>query len=258
MAYPNGHRNVVFAQRGVRTLPISPAENKGAVNSGTVLYHYLRQHRGIAMEHSLATGQGTDWRDNDPEVEPLAELYQGYHAAYEYEGGPRAETDNFLVRIHGGYQPAGFFWNALKKGYKLGVQSSSDHISTHCSYTMIYSPSTSRRDMVESMRQRHAYGATDNIIVDFRTEDGHRMGDAFEAQASPRFQVKVLGTDRISLVEIIRNGEFVFTTRPNAPSAEFTYVDNNPRRGAESWYYVRVTQIDRNLAWSSPMWIKMQ
>ncbi|MBI3697268.1 MAG: DUF3604 domain-containing protein, partial [Acidobacteria bacterium] len=116
VAYPNGHRNVVFAQRGVRTLPISPAENKGAVNSGTVLYPYLRQHRGIAMEHSLATGQGTDWRDNDPEVEPLAELYQGYHAAYEYEGGPRAETDNFLVRIHGGYQPAGFFWNALKKG----------------------------------------------------------------------------------------------------------------------------------------------
>ncbi len=89
------------------------------------------------------------------------------------------------MNIHSGYQPSGFFWNALKKGYKLGVQSSSDHISTHCSYTMIYSPSTGRRDMVESMRQRHAYGATDNIIVDFRTEDGHRMGDAFDAKSPP-------------------------------------------------------------------------
>jgi hypothetical protein len=210
------------------------------------------------MEHSLATGQGTDWRDNDREVEPLVEIYQGYHAAYEYEGGPRAETANFLVRIHGSYEPSGFYWNALKKGYKLGVQSSSDHISTHSSYTMIYSPTTERRDIVESMRRRHAYGATDNIILDFRTDDGHRMGDAFATNGPPRFQVKVEGTDRIETIEIIRNGEFVFTTRPDSKTAEFAYVDNNAPRGGENWYYVRVTQIDRNLAWSSPMWVRMQ
>ena len=30
--YPNGHRNVVFAARGTRTLPISDAENQGKVN----------------------------------------------------------------------------------------------------------------------------------------------------------------------------------------------------------------------------------
>ncbi len=174
------------------------------------------------------------------------------------KGARGAETGNFLVNIHGGYRPAGFYWNALKKGYKLGVQSSSDHISTHCSYSMIYAPSTSRADIVESMRRRHAYGATDNIVLDFRTEDGHRMGDALQAQAPPRFRVNVMGTDRILAVEIIRNGEFVFTTRPNAPTAELTYVDNDPPRGVESWYYVRVTQIDRNLAWSSPVWVKMQ
>ncbi|HYM13603.1 MAG TPA: DUF3604 domain-containing protein, partial [Bryobacterales bacterium] len=256
--YPNGHRNIVFDHRGVRTLPVSPAENKGAINSGPLLYPYLRQNRGIAMEHSLATGQGTDWRDNAPDVEPLVEIYQGYHAAYEYEGGPRAETGHYTVNIHGGYRPLGFYWNALKKGYKLGIQSSSDHISTHSSYTMIYSPTTIRHDIVESMRERHAYGATDNIVLDFRTADGHRMGDAFEASAPPRFEVKVEGTDRILTVEIIRNGEFVFTTRPDSPNADFSYVDNNPPHGVEIWYYVRVTQIDRNLAWSSPMWVKMR
>ena len=30
----------------------------------------------------------------------------------------------------GGYQPEGFIWNALEKGYRLGFQASSDHIST--------------------------------------------------------------------------------------------------------------------------------
>ena len=92
MPYPNGHRNVVFAQRGVNVLPISQEEIDAKVNTGPMLYPYLKQNRGICMLHSLATDQGSDYRDNDPEVEPLVEIYQGYHANYEYEGAPRAET----------------------------------------------------------------------------------------------------------------------------------------------------------------------
>jgi hypothetical protein len=259
VAYPNGHRNVVFAERGTRTLPISEAENQGKVNSGPILYPYLKQHRGICMLHSLATDQGSDYRDNDPTVEPLVEIYQGYHADYEYAGAPRAESPNYRVEVHGKYQPAGFYWTGLAKGYKLGVESSSDHVSTHSSYTMIYTPSMDRTDIVESMRKRHAYGATDNIIVDFQAVDstGHAymMGDAFAAATAPRLKVKVIGTDTLQRVEIIKDGKFVFTTSPHAGNAEFTYVDNEPGKG-ESWYYVRAIQFDRNLAWSSPIWVK--
>ena len=257
--YPNGHRNVVFAERGTRTLPISDAENQGEVKSGPILYPYLKQHRGICMLHSLATEQGSDYRDNDPEVEPLVEIYQGYHANYEYEGSPRGESANYQVLVHEKYEAAGFYWNGLAKGYKLGVESSSDHISTHSSYTMIYTPSMDRTDIVESMRKRHAYGATDNIIVDFQAVDaqGHTylMGDAFAAPTAPHLKIKVFGTDTLQQVEIIKDGKFVFTTSPNSKSTEFTYVDNAPPQG-ESWYYVRVTQLDRNLAWSSPIWVK--
>jgi hypothetical protein len=187
-------------------------------------------------------------------VEPLVELYQGYHAAYEYAGGPRAETDQLQNSVHGGYRPLGFYWNALAKGYKLGVQASSDHIATHNSYTMIYSPSVVRAEIVDSMRKRHAYGATDNIILDFRADGVHMMGDAFEAAKSPKFQVKVVGTAPIAKVEIIKNAKFVFDTQPGGNTADFSYVDANPGSG-ESWYYVRVTQTDRNLAWSSPIWV---
>jgi hypothetical protein len=257
--YPNGHRNVVFAERGTRTLPISDAENQGKVASGPILYPYLKQYRGICMLHSLATEQGSDYRDNDPEVEPLVEIYQGYHANYEYGGAPRGESANYQVLVHEKYEAAGFYWTGLAKGYKLGVESSSDHVSTHSSYTMIYAPSMDRTDIVESMRKRHAYGATDNIIVDFQAvdEQGHTylMGDAFAAATAPRLKVKVVGTDTLERVEIIKDGKFVFTTSPAAKSAEFTYVDNEPPKG-ESWYYVRVTQMDRNLAWSSPIWVK--
>lgn len=251
--YPNGHRNVVFPERGVRTLPISMEEMKGKVNSGPILYPYLKQNRGIAMEHSLATQQGTDWRDNDPAVEPLVEIYQGYHANYEYAGAPRAESDSYQVNVHGGYAPLGFYWNALKKGYKLGVQSSSDHVSTHVSYTLIYTPTTGRADIVESMRKRHAYGATDNILLEFRAGE-NMMGDAFRSAAPPRMQVKAIGTAPIARIEVIKDGKFVYERSPNAAQVEFEYRDTAPEP-RESWYYVRVRQIDGNLAWSSPMWV---
>jgi hypothetical protein len=250
--YPNGHRNVVFDHRGVRTLPVEQAEMRGTVNSGSLVYPYLRQNRGICMEHSLATGQGTDYRDNDPQLEPLVEIYQGYHTSYEYKGAPRAETDERHLLIHGGYEPAGFWWNALKKGLKLGVQSSSDHISTHCSYALIYTPDDNRTNIVENMRARHAYAATDNIVLDVRAED-HLMGEEFQFSGQPRLHVTVKGTDRVSQIDIVRNEEFVFTQKPMTKDVEFDYQDKAPVAG---YYYVRVIQMDGNLAWSSPIWIK--
>ena len=258
VAYPNGHRNIVFDHRGVRTLPISQEENQGKLNSGPILYPYLRQNRGICMEHSLATGQGTDWRDNDPELEPLVELYQGYHANYEYQGAPLAETPNFLVPIHGGFRPAGFFWTALAKGLKLGVQASSDHISTHTSYAMIYSPSTKRTDIVQAMRERHVYAATDNIIMDVTAQDGDRaymMGDIFETRTKKvQFKIRVVGTDTITRLEIIKNNTFAFSREGDTKEMNVDFVDAAPRAG-ENYYYVRVQQVDRNLAWSSPIWV---
>jgi hypothetical protein len=258
--YPNGHRNLVYAERGTRTLPISRDEATGKLNSGPILYPYLRQARGICMEHSLATDQGTDYRDNDPQLEPLVEIYQGYHAAYEYEGGPRAETATTAVSVHGPYRPAGFWWNALAKGFKLGVQASSDHISTHTSYAMIYTPSEDRKDIVESMRARHAYAATDNILVDFQAvgKDGKRrlMGDEFRDQdGQPKFAIKVVGTQQIKQLELVRNNKFIYATAPDGANADLMFADPNPEPG-ESYYYLRVTQIDGNLAWSSPIWIQ--
>jgi hypothetical protein len=48
----------------------------------------------------------------------------------------------------------------------------------------------------------------------------------------------------------IKDAKFVFDTQPGGSTADFSYVDANSGTG-ESWYYVRVTQTDRNLAWSA-------
>lgn len=254
--YPNGHRNLVFPKRGVRALPISPEEAMAVKNTGPILYPQLRENGAIAMEHSLATSQGTDWRDNDPELEPLAELYQGYHSSYEYEGAPRTESDA-TGHVHGSYEKAGFFWNALAKGYKLGVQSSSDHISTHVSYACIITDNNSRQGMIDAMKKRHAYAATDNIIVDYRMVDGageHLQGDIFSASGAPRIVLKVKGTGPIEKLDLVKNNRFILSKSPGTAEFDLTYQDAETQPG-ESYYYVRIIQKDGQLAWSSPIWV---
>jgi hypothetical protein len=257
--YPNGHRNVIFDHRGVRTLPIPPSEQAGDTGAAK-LYDYLRQNNGITMPHSSATAQGTDWRDNGGELEPLIEIYQGYRTSYEYEGAPRAATRNNPQVQKSGWQPEGFWWNALAKGYKLGVQSSSDHWSTHISYACLLAEKFTREGLVDAIRKRHAYGATDNIVLEFRASEGgaeHIMGDVFTAAASPRFAVKVTGTGTIKQVDVIKNGKFIYTARPGEKQARFELTDREFSPG-ESWYYTRVLQEDGQMAWSSPMWVKKQ
>ncbi len=256
LRYPNGHRNIIRAQRGVRTFPIPPEEASGA-EGAKKLFEHLRSTGAISMPHSSATDQGTDWRDNDPQIEPLMEIYQGYRASYEYEGAPRAAT---MINQHAqksGWQPAGFYWKALAKGYKLGVQSSSDHWSTHISYACLLLESTSREGMMDAIRKRHAYAATDNIILDFRARSAGKeyiQGDAFDATSAPQLVVNVQGTGVIKQIDLIGQQKFLYTTRPGAKSARFEFTDTDMGSG-ESWYYVRVLQEDGQMAWSSPVWV---
>ena len=35
-------------------------------------------------------------------------------------------------------------------------------------------------------------------------------------------------------------------------------VDADPIRGKESYYYVRVVQMDGQIAWSSPIWVTLR
>ena len=257
LPYPNGHRNTFFAERGNRELPISRDEQMGKLNSGPILYPYLRQHRGLTSSHSTASDQGTDWRDNDPALEPLVEIYQGLNSSYEYENAPRADTPERRYYHHGeNWRPAGFVWNAWAKGLKLGVQTSADHIATHDSYACVLvegNQPRSREDILNAMRARHAYAATDNIIVDARIGD-HIMGEVFKSTEAPVLKVRVQGTGPIARIVVIKNNKFVHTVEPGGASAAFEYRDGDIQPG-ESYYYVRVEQAAGQLAWSSPIWV---
>ncbi len=197
---------------------------------------------------------GTDWRDNDSAVEPIVEIYQGDRNNYEHQGAPRSATRETQI---GGFEPAGFVWNALSKGYKLGFQASSDHISTHISYAVVLVEEPTRQGILDAFKQRHCYGATDNIIAIVSCQD-HLMGDEFTTSKKPTLEINAFGTQPIARVSVVKDMKYVYTTGPNKRQVKFRWTDNQPTVGKTSFYYVRIDQQDGQIAWASPMWITYQ
>lgn len=260
VSYPDGHRNPIFAKRGVRTLPRFGKPGTGRDDQQPahtpdtqLLYRYLKQFDGLCASHTSATDMGTDWRDNDPLVEPVVEIYQGCRQNYEEPGAPRAPSADDAI---GGWRPNGFVWRALAKGYRLGFQSSSDHTSVHISYCNVWAESPTREAIFQAMKQRHVYGATDNIIADVRCGK-QMMGDEFETSSPPSLAVKLIGTAPFKRIDIVKNNTYVYSAEPKKAEVDFTWTDMAATPGT-AYYYVRGEQEDGELVWVSPMWITVK
>jgi hypothetical protein len=277
VAYPEGHRNCMFARRGIRSLPrlpISKADVDQPAPDTNMLYQYLRHFGGLCAPHTSATDMGTDWRNHDPVVEPFVEIYQGDRNNYERPDAPRSAVTEATLKQStpakeslGGWQPKGFVNLALLKGYRFAFESSSDHISTHLSYcNVLISGEPTREAVLEAVRKRRVYGATDNIIADVRCKAGdrvHWMGEEFSTADAPSIDVHIIGAGKIVKVVIVKDDVVVHEAQPNQKDVRFTWTDPKPTSGKTSYYYVRGEQepdikgaSSGELVWASPMWIK--
>lgn len=258
VSYPEGHRNVIFVQRGVRTLPRLPISNRNLpapAPDTQMLYRYLRRFDGICASHTSATDMGTDWRDNDPVVEPFVEIYQGARQNYERPGAPRCPSENDAI---GGWEPKGFVNLALLKGYRMSFQASSDHGSTHISYCLVYAKDASRQSIFDAMKARHTYGATDNIVADLRGQAGSQefmMGDALTSSEAPVFHLKLIGTSPFAKVTLIKDDQEVHTWSPGQAVVDLSWTGQPQQAGSTSYYYFRGEQENTELVWVSPVWI---
>jgi hypothetical protein len=201
---------------------------------------------------------GTDWRDNDPAVEPVVEIYQGDRMSYEKELAPRAGFDPKSGKRPAniaGWFPLGFINNALDKGHRLAFQASSDHFSTHISYCVVLAERHDRAAILDGLKKRHCYGATDNIVLEV-TSGGHTMGDEFRTDRPPALQIKAIGTAALARVEVLKDSVVIHTFEPGKGEFQGKWTDPNPTTGTH-YYYVRVQQADGELAWGSPLWIEL-
>ena len=247
VGYPEGHRNVLFVQRGIRPLPryksstiTSAPQSDQPVHAvdTQMLYVYLKQFDGVVASHTSATVMGTDWRDNDPRAEPAVEIYQGDRQNYEIPDAPRAPRQEDSI---GGWRPKGFVSLAFDKGYRLGFEASSDHVSTHISYANLYVQEVTRESILDALKRRHVYASTDDILADVEC-GSHMMGDELSTTDLPALKIRLRGTSKFAKVVIVRDGSPCtrLLLRPRKWSSPGGTT--SPNKNRRSYYYVRGEQ----------------
>jgi hypothetical protein len=291
--WPYGHRNIVFAQRGGPIVYIqrknylaSPWQSLFPVKTEgdpelhpTELWDVLTRYGKpvTAISHTGATGMGTDWDQIPPvdhRVENVIEIYQGARVSYEGLNAPQptvglrvGEEYNHSSTVIG--KPVvgepirsfteknnGVYQHALELGHKLGVWANSDHISTHTSYGGVYVKDFTREGIIEGLNARRTIAATDKIFVEFSCND-QLLGTEIALSGKPEFKFKVDGTAAIKRVTLVRNEKNHQQWEPGSKTFEQTFTDEAPIAG-ENRYYLRVEQVDGNMAWSSPVWVQIK
>ncbi len=250
LSFPYGHRNVISPNRGAVAVPLTvPPEERNTKfprrPDELTLWQALKGSDTITIPHTIAAGGGTDWSYHDPAFETLMEIYQGCRLSYEGRGAPRVNS----AKRH----EVGYAQNALAKGYKMGFIASSDHRSTHISYAAVYAEEPTRQGIFRALRQRHAYAATDNIVVDVRVGEAI-MGDEITTSEAPEIRIAVRGTAPIDNIQIIKDNQYLYSRRPGTRNVALAYRDGATEPG-ESYYYVRLQQTDGQMAWASPIWV---
>ncbi len=245
-----GHRNVFLLQRGQQ---VNESEhyylgrNMKLPNRDpdATLYPWLKDHaRGLTAAHTpefdLKTGTGT-WTFNDPQAEPVTEIFQAHRQSYERPGM--------------GVKDEAAVWYALRKGHRLGFIASSDHMSTHMSYACVWATDKSRAAIFEGLQARRTFAATDRIAVEFRIGPA-LMGEEVTLDGKDvTLAIRARGTAPIDEIEIVRSGKVIQVLKPGREESEISYTDNAPEAGT-SYYYVRLQQRGGGLAWASPIWVR--
>ena len=231
-----GHKNIVYARRG------NPCIEADAPPD---LFKALEGRNAVAIPHQLADGgSATDWSQWNGEFETVAEVFQA-RGNYEFAGCPREVSVK---------RPGHYWWDALAKGLKVGAIASSDHGLTHGAYAGVYVKERTREGVLEALRARRTFGATDTIVLDFRLGQQF-MGEEATVNAPPRLSAVVVGTAELDRVDIVRNGQFAYTVDPKGNTARFEFVDPALKPGQQAYYCLRCVQSNRELAWSSPIWV---
>lgn len=225
---------------------------------------------------TMAKGFHYDFKDFNPDYERVAEIYNAWGSS-ECKGCARPIT--------GGVEQTqeGSLVEALKRNLRFGFVAGglddrgiyngffeSEQVQYSPGLTAVLCEKYTRESMLDGLYKRCCYATTgQRIIVGFYIA-GQRMGSEISSATKPGLNINrhisgyVAGTAKLKKVEVIRNGEVIHTFHPDDYYFDYYYDDQESLeiasldgRGKDpfAFYYLRVTQSDDHLAWSSPIWV---
>jgi len=204
----------------------------------------------LAIPHFHGPGSepvGT-WRKGIENVCPVLEIYSDHGS---YERVDIVENGRAWCKTAREDRCADFF---LKNGYRYGIVANSDDHKGHIGVnglTAVYAENLTREAIFDAYFKRHVYGTTNARIRLLFTGNDKLMGSVLNTNEPKKFFIDVVGEKPLKMVELFRNGDFYKRFYPQGISfkTEFTA----PERGKDNWY-VRATQLDNHIAYSSPVW----
>lgn len=272
-----GHRNVYFRGTGGRvfnanTTGGTPTLDPAKSHTPADLWRAMAQ-TGVPFltvpHHPSSTSHPLNLDFYDPRYDRLYEVYSCWGSSEYYGDFPRGVSDRLRT---GDYQ------DALRRGQRYGVIASSDghdghpgsaqsplikhhHTFHFCGSgrAAVLATELTRADVFDALYARRCYGTTGVPIVLDCNVCAAPIGSelpALSAGRVPQLTYVCTGTNGIDHVRIVKNGRIVHTIPCHGQrTIQGEWEDTHYAAGNAASYYVRIVQVDRESAWSSPVWI---
>lgn len=235
---------------------------------------------------TMAKGVHYNFDNFTPEFEKVVEIYNAWGSSecLEKEGNPFPisskskkgynETIDGSIRtalskncrfgfVAGGFDDRGIFeglFDTDQKQYTPGM-------------TAIIAKGHTRDDIVQALSRRSCIATTgERMLVTIEIAQ-NPMGSELSTKEKPglmynrHIDITAVGTKPITQIELIRNGEVIHTVKQKDAEEQFSYDDEvmldtvafaaKEEKPPFVYYYVRITQEDGHVAWSSPIWIDL-
>jgi len=238
------------------------------------LWEALAGRKALTIPHHTVSGSGAMpvWDYYHPDYQRLVEVYSCWG---------NSEAEDCILQNYWGSNFRNSVQAGLAKGYRMGIIASGDShdgLAGNSSWmrlrrgyrnglAAVYAPELTREAVFDALWDRRCYGTSGTRILLDVSLNGACMGRELsdpKHRAERVLRVEVVGTAPLARVEIVRNGHDAHVQEGAGREALIEWTDTDPfddvcLTGVDGvpfvYYYVRVTQQDRELAWSSPIWI---
>ncbi|OJU80470.1 MAG: DUF3604 domain-containing protein [Chlamydia sp. 32-24] len=276
-----GARQIIYAKDQKQIL-----RKKESKNSTLQKIYKSFSPKEIISIPTFTMGKGVEYNfeNFDPEFERVVEIYNAWGSSEcsKKDGNPLPIS----TKGKKGMQEAaeGSIQKALNKNLRFGFVGGGlddrgfyssfyegDQVQYTPGLTAIICEEQTRSALFDAIYRRACYATTgEKIIVGLQLAGVPMGGEVSTAQKhglliNRHLAGYVAGTKKIKLVEIIRNGKVIHTYEPEGYNFDFAYDDLVPldqvtinakdKKPPFVYYYIRVTQEDGHMAWSSPIWV---
>ncbi len=260
---------------------------KDTKNNSLKKIYKTNNPKEIVSIASFTMGNKTcfDFADFQPEFERVAEIYNSWGSS------ECTSKEGNLRPIQGGKggiseTAEGSLIKALNHGCRFGFVAGghddrgpytdlfdSDQSQYSPGLTAILSKEHSRASLFEALQARSCYATTGERIIVGLHIAGFGMGTEIDTKNRPGLEFNrhitgyAIGTQPLAEAALIRNGKVFRKLDPKEDRLEFELDDMDllgsialePKedRPPFVYYYLRVTQQDGHIAWSSPIWVDL-